>query len=76
MAAIVEKPDGTLVVLVHLTLKPGRDDALIELICSAPNPGLATLIRETMRSGVKLDQHSLYQESEVELEISDFGIEL
>lgn len=47
---IVRRQDGTLVVSVHLTLKPGRDDDLIELVLSAKK--LAPAIREAMRSGV------------------------
>ncbi len=76
MAAIVEKPDGTLVVLVHLTLKPGRDDALIDMIRSAPSQSLAAVIREAMRSGIKLNDYGDIEENEVEMEISDFGIDL
>ena len=47
---IVRKPDGTLVVGVRITLKPGRDDDLIDLVLSAQK--LAPAIREAMRSGV------------------------
>lgn len=47
---IVKKPDGTLVVGVRITLKPGRDDDLIALVLSADK--LAPAIREAMRSGV------------------------
>jgi hypothetical protein len=47
---IVRKPDGTLVVGVRITLKPGRDDDLIALVVSAKK--LAPAIREAMRSGV------------------------
>ena len=48
--SIVRKPDGTLVVGVRITLKPGRDDDLITLVLGARK--LAPAIREAMRSGV------------------------
>ena len=48
--SIVRKPDGTLVVGVRITLKPGRDNALIALVLTAKK--LAPAIREAMRSGV------------------------
>jgi hypothetical protein len=48
--SIVRKPDGTLVVGVRITLKPGRDDDLIALVLSAKK--IAPAIREAMRSGV------------------------
>ena len=48
--SIVKKPDGTLVVGVRITLKPGRDDELIALVLGARK--LAPAIREAMRSGV------------------------
>ena len=50
---IVRKPDGTLVVGVRITLRPGRDDDLITLVLSAKK--LAPAIREAMRSGVVKD---------------------
>jgi hypothetical protein len=50
VVSIVRKPDGTLVVGVRITLKPGRDDDLIALVLGARK--LAPAIREAMRSGV------------------------
>ncbi len=52
MARVTEKPDGTVVVLVHLSLKPGRDDAIIQLLRSAPRGALAGMVREAMRTGI------------------------
>ncbi len=69
---IVRKPDGTLVVGVRITLKPGRDDDLIALVLSAPK--LAPAIREAMRSGVVKGTYI-----QLELELNDLagaGIEL
>ena len=48
--SIVKKADGTLVVGVRITLKPGRDDELIAMVLGARK--LAPAIREAMRSGV------------------------
>jgi hypothetical protein len=70
--SIVRKPDGTLVVGVRITLKPGRDDDLISLVLSAKK--LAPAIREAMRSGVVkgvFSQQDLDQE-----ELESIGIEL
>ena len=69
---IVRKPDGTLVVGVRITLKPGRDDDLIDLVLSAQK--LAPAIREAMRSGVVKEAFT-----ELEMDIGDLaaaGIEL
>lgn len=69
---IVRKPDGTLVVGVRITLKPGRDDDLISLVLSAPK--LAPAIREAMRSGVVKGTYI-----QLELDLNDLagaGIEL
>lgn len=69
---IVRKPDGTLVVGVRITLKPGRDDELIILVLSAPK--LAPAIREAMRSGVVKGTYT-----QLELDLDDLagaGIEL
>ncbi len=61
-----------MVVGVRITLKPGRDDDLIDLVLSAPK--LAPAIREAMRSGaVKMT----YIQLEMDLdELNSVGIEL
>lgn len=51
-SAVVEKADGTMVVTVRITLKPGRDDALISLVRRSPRGALAGSIRQAMLSGV------------------------
>ena len=76
MSSIVEKPDGTVVVLVHLSLKPCRDDALIQLIRLAPNRGLAGIVREAMRSGIEETPERWANDEEEKFEIPDIGIEL
>jgi hypothetical protein len=69
---IVRKPDGTLVLGVRITLKPGRDDELIALVLSAPK--LAPVIREAMRSGIV---KGTYIQLELDLDdLSAAGIEL
>jgi hypothetical protein len=70
--SIVRKPDGTLVVGVRITLKPGRDDDLIALVLSARK--LAPAIREAMRSGVLRGTFS--EQETVPQEINTIGIEL
>lgn len=70
--SIVKKPDGTLVVGVRITLKPGRDDELIALVFGAKK--LAPTIREAMRSGVVM---GIYTQMELSLEdLNGAGIEL
>jgi len=46
------REDGTFLLLVHLTLKPGRDDAIIDLIKKTPNRRLAGRICEILRIGL------------------------
>ena len=70
--SIVKKPDGTLVVGVRITLKPGRDDELIALVLGARK--LAPAIREAMRSGVV---KGMFIQMELGLDdLEDLGIEL
>jgi len=76
MARIVEKSDGTLEVLVHLTLKPGRDDAIIQLIRSTPKGGLAGTVREAMRTGISQEEFEPMMEAAEPFELPDLGIDL
>jgi len=69
---IVRKPDGTLVVGVRITLKPGRDDDLIVLVLSALK--LAPAIREAMRSGVVKGTYIQLEQNQDDL--ASVGIEL
>ena len=70
--SIVRKPDGTLVVGVRITLKPGRDDDLIALVLSAKK--IAPAIREAMRSGVV---KGTYNQLELKMEdLESAGFEL
>ena len=41
------------VYVIHLTLREGRDDALVELLQNAPPRKIADTVRETMRKGVE-----------------------
>jgi len=69
---LVRKPDGTIVVGVRITLKPGRDDDLIALVLGARK--LAPAIREAMRSGVL---RGSFSEQEIDLQdLNAVGIEL
>jgi hypothetical protein len=76
MTHYIEKADGTLVLLVHLSLKPGRDDPMITLIRSTPKRGLAGIIREAMRTGITADIPVEYGASDEIIELPDIGIEL
>ncbi len=77
MSALIEREDGTVVVTVRLTLKPGRDDILISLVRSAPTRMLAPLIREAMRSGVKPQFEPVDQVGQVyQLELPDISLDL
>lgn len=71
--SFAKKPDGTLVVTVRITLKPGRDDELIDLVKSAPPRGMAMTIREAMRNGSVIQ----YEDPEtVEVSFAGLGMEL
>lgn len=76
MACIVEKPDGTIVVLVHLSLKPDRDDAIIQLLRSAPKRGLAGIVREAMRTGIGIARIQNPEEEDEHFDLPDLGIDL
>ena len=52
MPSYVTRADGTIVFLVHITLKPGRDDLLIQLVKNAPPRSLARELRRLMNSGL------------------------
>ena len=71
-----EKTNGSVVVMVHLTLRAGRDDDMIQLVKAAPRGGLANIIRETMRTGIHRNDEELYEEEEVEMDLSDWGFEI
>ena len=52
MSSYLKRTDGTIVFLVHFTLKPGRDDRLIQLVITAPPRSLARQLRELLNSGM------------------------
>ena len=76
MARVINKPDGSLTVLVNLTLKPGRDDAAIMLVRNAPPRTLAALIREAMRSGIIIPDQADFITASFEMDLPDLGIDL
>jgi hypothetical protein len=53
----------TTVYVIHLTLREGRDDALIELVCNAPPRRIAYTVRETMRKGITCSEHAGIEET-------------
>jgi len=52
------KANGTLVLLVHLTLKQGKDDEIIDLIRKTPDRKVASRICEVLRFGLGRVNHS------------------
>ncbi len=76
MAAIIEKKDGRIIVLVHLTLRPGRDDVLIQLIRQATPGSLASIIREVMRNGIQMDEKEIFEISSEDLDFGGLGSEI
>ena len=66
---------GTLVVTVRITLQPGRDDDLIELVETAPRGALAGLIREAMRSGTNRQTTFEAEWTDNPLEMNELGVE-
>ena len=75
--ALAARSNGSLVLSVRITLYPGRDDDLIELVQTAPKGSLAGVIREAMRNGVQKVEFLPIQESEdMSFEIDSLGIEL
>lgn len=73
---VVEREKGTLVFTVRITLQPGRDDDLIELLTMAPKGALAGLIREAMRSGTASKITYEAEWTDTPLEMGNLGIEI
>ena len=73
MSSIEYKPDGTIVVTARITLKPGRDDRLIEILETAPARGLASTIRESMRTGITNRPENFVND---DLDLSGHGVEI
>ena len=61
------RPDGTLILNVMLTFKPGRDDAQIERIKAAPKRGIASVVLQMMREGALSVDGNADTEEEVDL---------
>ena len=74
--AVEHRAGGTLVVTVRITLQPGRDDDLIELVATAPKRALAGLVREAMRNGTIRTATFEAELGESPLEMGDLGIDL
>ncbi len=73
---VVEREKGTLVVTVRITLQPGRDDDLIDLVKTAPKGALAGLMREAMRSGTSRKVSYETEWTATPLEMGSLGIEI
>lgn len=74
MSAITIKDDGTIVVTTRITLKPERDQELIDSILAAPKRRRATIIRELMRTGI--DEKKQVEKIEEDLDLSNLIIKL
>jgi hypothetical protein len=74
--SVEKREGGTLVVTVRITLQPGRDDDLIELVNHAPKGALAGLIREAMRNGTTKQVEYESAWTDIPLEMDGLGIEL
>lgn len=70
------RANGNLVITVRITLQPGRDDDLIELVDKAPKGALAGLIREAMRNGSASKVTYETEWTSNPLEMDGLGIEL
>jgi hypothetical protein len=70
------RPRGTMVVTVRITLQPGRDDDLIELIENTPKGALSAVIREAMRSGTNRQTTYEAEWTDTPLQMGDLGMEL
>jgi len=70
------RPHGTMVVTVRITLQPGRDDDLIELIENTPKGALSAVIREAMRSGTNRQTTFETEWSDDPLEMGGLGVDL
>lgn len=70
------RPRGTMVVTVRITLQPGRDDDLIELIENTPKGALSAVIRESMRSGTNRQTSFETEWTDTPLHMGDLGMDL
>jgi hypothetical protein len=70
------RANGNLVITVRITLQPGRDDDLIELVSKAPKGALAGLIREAMRSGSTSKVTYEAEWTDSPLEMGNLGVDL
>lgn len=70
------RPRGTMVVTVRITLQPGRDDDLIELIENTPKGALSAVIRESMRSGTNRQTSYETEWTDTPLQMGDLGLDL
>ncbi len=73
------RKNGNYLVTIRLTLVPGRDADLIDMVKSAPSGMLAGMMREAMRHGVtkKIDWLDDIEDEEANpINLSSFGEDL
>ncbi len=71
---IIRKPDGSIVIRTSITLKPGRDDTLIDLI-NTTDQSLAATVREAMRNGV-VEAPEFVVDDDDDFDFIGIGVEL
>jgi hypothetical protein len=79
MPSLIEKPDGTVILSVRVTLKPEKDKSIIALIRSVAPRGMSRFVRETMRNGAPKSLETSNTDDEddgEECNVPDFGINL
>lgn len=70
---LIRKNDGRVIIRTSITLRPGRDDTLIDLM-QTTEQSLAATVREAMRNGVVEDAEFIADDDQA-IDFS-FGIEL
>lgn len=73
MSSILKREDGSMIVTVRISLRPGRDDALIDLVLNAPHYKLAACVREAMRNGASITNINYTDD---EMDLSELGNEI
>ncbi len=70
-----QRPHGTYVLGIHLTLVPGRDDEIIQALKEVVPGTLCSAVRELMRHGAQDSAHSTAAE-EPDLDLEGLAFDL
>jgi hypothetical protein len=73
-----KRKNGNFVATIRLTLVPGRDTDLIELIKNTPKGAIAATIREAMRNGLPKEEiWSEYEDNQNDdVDLSQYGMDM